>query len=1558
MAPKSKATQNSTKAQKKQAQVEEPTAAANYEEVQQDELQSLEAIYGEDYQQVEVKGAWSKTTDRSFRLKIKSTLSDGDAVTLQVRLTATYPKTVPILHIEGLEEFHKRTQQRVKNIIANLPKQKIGEAMVYYIAEEIRDALDDAIQAKEQGVLPSLDDERWSAEQASTAIAKEAEEAEARKLEEEKEEENRMLNQMVQNAMNRQELRNSAKFTSEETHAVLPAADLVVFDTPSTLRSADEKVVFTQVSLLTQLSRKRNQRTYMAKPVADTSKPAIVAVKRIKLVKSREEVLDLEDTLSNLQKLYHPGLLNVVAYRIDKIDGTTHELALCTEFTDSKSLADVLSFGTLHIERGRQVVVELLEALEYLHRNGVTHGAITAANIVLCTSSSLSLKLSNFGQTVIARTSVHLPVKWRAPEGDSNSSTIQRKTDIWYFGILVAKLFLGTDFRIQYSSPQNMLANASFSDSFDDFLHKMFASEPKKRSAAFELLAAEFLRTKDPVMDESPLASPLVRRESSHQRRGSFSSPAMRRSRHDSSTLMEPMSRYGNDFTELGRLGKGGYGEVVKARNKLDGGIYAVKKIKQNQHLLDRVLQEVIVLNRVNHPYVVRYFSTWIEHDPNGANSADVPEESLETETSTGLTTTEDDGPEIEFDYQSTGGLDIVSSSGYPQIEFGEDSDDEDNDEDNDEGGAREEEESRSDEDDDRGIDASHSPPPVVRKARPEAKKAIMYIQMEYCERHTLRDIVRKALDTDDAWRYARQITEGLAHIHGHGIIHRDLKPDNVFIDVAGNVKIGDFGLATPAHQSIDEQPGQMSGYTDGDMTRSVGTTLYVAPELRTASRAQYNSKVDMYSLGIMFYEMCEPFATGMERIQALQAVREKDHELPPAFQANGEKALQGELIMCLISHKPSERLSSAELLRSTMLPQKFADEEIRNTLSNFMDPKSPYHRRMMSALFSQETDNSARVKAAVWDARAPALTKENLKLRARSMAREALVCVFHRHGAEEVHRQSIFPSSDYYSSSKNVVQLLDSSGTLLQLPYDLILPHARQLGKQHTQAKRCYSFGRAYRDAFDGPPRESEEVDFDLITSGGENERQMNDAEVLKVVDEVVSEMPLFTASNSTSFHVNDARIINAVLEHCRIPVAQHDRVKEEVGKLEVNGHTWAKVRPALRSVGLLDTMLDDLKQFDFHETPVKAFKQLKNAMGGANPRLRARLNEGIEYLSDVLRLSECFGIQRKIYVSPLGGVNAKFYDDTFIFQCVHERKTGPMVIAAGGRYDGLIKTQRPPDVRSNPQGAVGVLIGMDNLVEHMAKVGETSTSKKSFLKDPKSHQQMTKRCDVLVLTTENVQMAGIKLVSSLWAGNIKAELSITKSSDINDYNFLVTLRHETSTTVRVANTQPDADEHDVPIANLVNYLQQELRDLESTKPRHPPSLLRQPSHPDGGEKKANVQVLTASRGSKKVNKYQVVVDAQDAWSRKLDAAKDGPILAVETRDDVLDLIQQTRLSDAETWKKAMQSARLEDRQYVAQIQEKLEEWRKEWVDGEGMREAAVFSYRTQKCVYYDLGL
>jgi translation initiation factor 2-alpha kinase 4 len=103
--------------------------------------------------------------------------------------------------------------------------------------------------------------------------------------------------------------------------------------------------------------------------------------------------------------------------------------------------------------------------------------------------------------------------------------------------------------------------------------------------------------------------------------------------------------------------------------------------------------------------------------------------------------------------------------------------------------------------------------------------------------------------ETQEIWRLFRQVLEGLAHIHSLNIVHRDLKPENIFIsagpDGVENVKIGDFGLATSGQLAIDKAS---SNVDSSDMTRSIGTAVYVAPEVRTGGSGSYTAKVDVSS--------------------------------------------------------------------------------------------------------------------------------------------------------------------------------------------------------------------------------------------------------------------------------------------------------------------------------------------------------------------------------------------------------------------------------------------------------------------------------------------------------------------------------------------------------------------------------------------------------------------------------------------------------------------------------------------------------------------------------------
>lgn len=104
------------------------------------------------------------------------------------------------------------------------------------------------------------------------------------------------------------------------------------------------------------------------------------------------------------------------------------------------------------------------------------------------------------------------------------------------------------------------------------------------------------------------------------------------------------------------------------------------------------------------------------------------------------------------------------------------------------------------------------------------------------------------SLPEEKALALLHKLLGGVDYIHKQGIVHRDLKPHNVLLDKNGDPIITDFGLAEHCK--------------DGALTQRCGTPGFMAPEILMGK--PYNEKVDIYSLGIIFYILLtgkEPFS-------------------------------------------------------------------------------------------------------------------------------------------------------------------------------------------------------------------------------------------------------------------------------------------------------------------------------------------------------------------------------------------------------------------------------------------------------------------------------------------------------------------------------------------------------------------------------------------------------------------------------------------------------------------------------------------------------------------------
>lgn len=341
-------------------------------------------------------------------------------------------------------------------------------------------------------------------------------------------------------------------------------------------------------------------------------------------------------------------------------------------------------------------------------------------------------------------------------------------------------------------------------------------------------------------------------------------------------TVIYQNSRLHQDFIELERIGEGGFGKVFKVYHKIDSSMYAIKKIPikncdTESTNLEKTLTEVRCIAKLNHPNVIRYFNSWIEYD-----IANEEENNLE----------------------------------FRKRSFSEDED------------------------------------TLNQSNLPANLKLTLFIQMEICDMNLKEWIIKRDemenFNYDHAKNIFKQIVLGIDHIHSNNLIHRDIKPANIFLfniykdsfvppnledEFNHIIKIADFGLSKEKLRksksynliTFDEKQKLKKSISCDDLvkrnlasldTSNLGTQSYASPEQLTSEK--YDYKTDLYSLGIIMFELFHENKTMMERYINIKNLREK-LILPKEF--NPEFIKEKELIFKLLSKNPNMRPDAKTIL-------------------------------------------------------------------------------------------------------------------------------------------------------------------------------------------------------------------------------------------------------------------------------------------------------------------------------------------------------------------------------------------------------------------------------------------------------------------------------------------------------------------------------------------------------------------------------------------------------------------------------------------------------------------
>src|SRR5467141_2735338 len=196
-----------------------------------------------------------------------------------------------------------------------------------------------------------------------------------------------------------------------------------------------------------------------------------------------------------------------------------------------------------------------------------------------------------------------------------------------------------------------------------------------------------------------------------------------------------------------------------------------------------------------------------------------------------------------------------------------------------------------------------------------ELTEGMAYLTMPLIRGGTLRDILNRGpLDTLSAWRYLREIGDGLQHAHDAGIVHRDLKPTNVLIHSDGRAMLADFGLARGA--------GQPTHLTTIGL--AIGTPGYMAPE--QVMGHEVDRRCDIYAMGVLTFEMLTgrlPFI-GANRMEVAYAT--VNTPIPSAVKINAVLPDElDQLLAKVLAKDPAQRPQTVRDLLALMarLPQR-----------------------------------------------------------------------------------------------------------------------------------------------------------------------------------------------------------------------------------------------------------------------------------------------------------------------------------------------------------------------------------------------------------------------------------------------------------------------------------------------------------------------------------------------------------------------------------------------------------------------------------------------------------
>jgi serine/threonine protein kinase/histidyl-tRNA synthetase len=604
---------------------------------------------------------------------------------------------------------------------------------------------------------------------------------------------------------------------------------------------------------------------------------------------------------------------------------------------------------------------------------------------------------------------------------------------------------------------------------------------------------------------------------------------------------------------------------------------------------------------------------------------------------------------------------------------------------------------------------------PFFSKEESKSLGCKLYIQMEFCAGKSLEEVIQDHLpDEASAFKMLKEILNGLAYIHSRKTIHRDLKPSNIFLGGEGEVKLGDFGLA--ANSEVKENEAS-----------TVGTPLYWSPEQEAG---RFDQKSDMFSIGIIFFEMFRKFGSYMQKTKEIRALT-KQRLLPEDFSAPKDVK---EIILWLTQPSPEARPTAEQLLLSSLLPHQIDKKTFEEVLRVATRIGTSENEWLYQELFKQT--NQQKIEFTYNEVQAINTVQQikRRKVKVDSMIKSAVEEKFREYfsnaGAVEIRVPVLYP---YFTHFKIMVQgkegtsrpvmvehsseahkLIDRSGVIVQLPDNCVVPWARKVSKkEYGGIVKRFAIQSIYKVSGKREhPKETTQASLDFCYDSRAYDNDLKfclQAELLTLANLTVKDIfseTLKSLGGVIEVHVNDTRILDYLLEYLEI----RDTLKVQVLKILANVHktNTKNLREKLGNLGISSTILTKFEKYFKFQGKYSDVKKILAETVRKDKFLSKVIDEDLNKLWNALEAYKvqniCFnlGLVSEDLHYYSGFVCAIFYKD--FKMTLKTRKKEDLILAYGGCYDNLIShyTMQTKNKTSNDSeiSGLGVVFNIDLMI------------------------------------------------------------------------------------------------------------------------------------------------------------------------------------------------------------------------------------------------------------------